>query len=90
MQQVTGKFKYYACAVDSTMLTPLSALAAQQANPTTDTMKIVKQFLDYVASQDPAVLMYKKIGMVLAIHSDAGYLNESKARSRAGGYHFLS
>jgi hypothetical protein len=28
--------------------------------------------------------------MVLAIHSDAGYLNEVKARSRAGGHFFLS
>ena len=28
--------------------------------------------------------------MVLAIHSDASYLNESKARSRAGGHFFLS
>ena len=27
--------------------------------------------------------------MVLAIHSDAGYLNEENARSRAGGHHFL-
>ncbi|KAL7475687.1 hypothetical protein ACHAW6_001596, partial [Cyclotella cf. meneghiniana] len=39
VQQVTGKFNNYARAVDGTMLTPLSALAAQQANPTTDTMK---------------------------------------------------
>jgi hypothetical protein len=28
--------------------------------------------------------------MVLAIHSDAGYLNEEGARSRGGGHHFLS
>jgi hypothetical protein len=28
--------------------------------------------------------------MVLAIHSDASYLNEENARSRAGGHHFLS
>jgi hypothetical protein len=28
--------------------------------------------------------------MVLAIHSDAGYLNESKAQSRAGGHFFFS
>jgi hypothetical protein len=28
--------------------------------------------------------------MILAIHSDVGYLNESKARSRAGGHFFLS
>ena len=27
--------------------------------------------------------------MVLAIHSDAGYLNESKVRSQAGGHFFL-
>ena len=28
--------------------------------------------------------------MVLAVHSDAGYLNEPNARSRAGGHFFLS
>jgi hypothetical protein len=28
--------------------------------------------------------------MVLAGHSDAGYLNESNTKSRAGGHHFLS
>jgi hypothetical protein len=28
--------------------------------------------------------------MVLAAHSDAGYLNETGARSHAGGHHFLS
>ena len=28
--------------------------------------------------------------MVLAIHSDASYLSEPKARSRAGGHFFLS
>ena len=28
--------------------------------------------------------------MILAVHSDAGYLNEENARSRAGGHHFLS
>ena len=28
--------------------------------------------------------------MVLAVHSDASYLNEEEAQSRAGGHHFLS
>ena len=72
------------------MLTPLSALAAQQAKPTKETMQRVKQFLEYAASQEPAVLTYRKSDMKLAIHSDAGYLNESKARSRAGGHFFMS
>jgi hypothetical protein len=53
-------------------------------------MKQAKQFLDYAATQEPAVLTYRKSDMVLAAHSDAGYLNESEARSRAGGHHFLS
>jgi hypothetical protein len=53
-------------------------------------MKNVKQFLDYAASQEPAVFTYCKSDMILAVHSNAGYLNESEARSRAGWHHFLS
>lgn len=40
--------------------------------------------------QEPAVLTYRKSEMVLASHSDVGYLNESNTRSRAGDHHFLS
>ena len=39
VQKVTGKFKWYARGVDSTMLTPISALSAQQAKPTQATMR---------------------------------------------------
>ena len=53
-------------------------------------MERVKQLLDYCASQEEAILTYHASDMVLAIHSDAGYLNERKARSRAGGHFFLS
>lgn len=90
VQQVTGKFNWYARGVDPTMLTPISALTAQQANPTQATMKRVQQFLDYGATQEPAVTTYRASDMILAIHSDAGYLNEQNARSRAGGHLFLS
>lgn len=72
------------------MLTPLSSLAPQQTNPTTETMKKVKQFLDYATTQEPAILTYGKSDMVLAIHSNTSYLNEEKARSPAGRHHFLS
>ena len=81
---------YYARAIDSTMLTALSAIASEQANPTENTMKKVKQFLDYAASQEDAVVTYKASDMQLAIHSDASYLSEQKSRSRAGGHHFLT
>ena len=84
IQQVTGTFSYYSQAVDGTMQTTLSAIAAQQAAPTMQTMEKVKQFLDYCATNDDAVITYKKSKMVLTVHSDAGYLNKPHARSRAG------
>jgi hypothetical protein len=43
-------------------------------------MERVKQLLDYVSSQEEAVLMYNVSDMVMTIHSDAAYLNESKAQ----------
>ena len=90
IQQVTGVFLYYARAVDGTMLPALSAIASEQAEPTKNTMKKCKQFLDYAATQEEAVLTYKASDMVLAIHSDSSYLNEKQSRSRVGGHHFLS
>ena len=49
-QQVCGRFLYYGRAVDSTILTAMSAIASQQANPTIDIMAKTKQLLDYLAS----------------------------------------
>lgn len=90
IQQVCGKFLYLGRAVDSTLLMPISAIASQQANPTEETLAHTKQLLDYIASQEEAVLTYTASDMILAVHSDASYLNESNARSRAGGHFFLS
>jgi hypothetical protein len=90
IQAITRTLLYYSRAADSTMLVALNAIATQQASPTQKTMERVKQLLDYCASQEEVVLTYHASNMVLAIHSDAGYLNESKAQSRAGGHFFLS
>ena len=90
IQQVTGTFLYYARAVDATMLVALSAIASEQAAPTKQTMKKTKLFLDYVASHPDAILTYSSSNMILNVHSDASYLTEPKARSRAGGHFFLS
>ena len=70
------------------MICALGYLASQQANPTQDTMKKVKQFLDYALSNPDAIVTYQASDMVLTVHSDASYLSESKARSRAGGHFF--
>ena len=88
--QVTGVFLYYARAVDGMMLPALSAITSEQASPTENTMKKCKQFLDFAASHDDAVLTYRASDMVLAIHSDASFLHERNSRSRVGGHHFLS
>ena len=90
IQEVIGVFLYYGRAVDSTMLTALSAIASAQAEPTEDTMARCKLFLDYAATHQDAIITYHASDMVLAVHSDASYLSEPKGRSRAGGHFFLS
>jgi hypothetical protein len=90
IQAVTGTLLYYARAVDPTILPALSAIATEQAKPTQKTMKNVKQLLDYCATQEDAMITFNASKMILAIHSDAGYANEKKSRSRAGGHFFLS
>ena len=89
VQQVTGTFLYYARCVDPTMLIALSAIAADQANPTEATLEKTLFFLDYVATHPDAILTYRASDMVLHVHSDASYLTEPKARSRAGGHFFM-
>ena len=90
IQQVCGKFLFLGRAVDSTLLCPISAIASQSSKPTEDTMKQTQQLLDYLATQEDAVLTYNASAMVLAVHSNASYLSEPQARSRAGGHFFLS
>ena len=72
------------------MLTALGSIEDQQANPTDQTMQKVKQSLDYAASHPDAVLAYQASDMVLAGHSNTSYFSKIKARSRAGGYFFMS
>ena len=76
--------------MDSTLLCPISAIASQSANPTEDTMKHTMQLLDYLATQEEAVITYNASEMKLAAHSDASYLSKPQARSRAGGHFYLS
>ena len=77
-------------AVDNTLLCPVSVVASQSAMPTEDTTRHTKQLLNYIATQEDAALKYNASEMKLAVHSNASYLSEPKARSRAGGHFFLS
>ena len=90
IQEVTGTFLYYARAINNMMLTALSAITTELSSPTATTLKNTNQFLDYAATNNKAVLTYKANHKVLALHSDASYLNKPQARSRARGHFFMS
>jgi hypothetical protein len=90
IQQVCGKFLFLRWAVDPTLLCPNSAIASQSTKPTQDTMNHTVQLLDYLATQEEAVITYHASDMILATHSNASYLSEPKVRSRAGCHFFLS
>ena len=53
-------------------------------------MRNIKQLLDYAATHPDAAVTYWSINMVLAAHSDASYLSETKSRIRAGGHFFMA
>jgi hypothetical protein len=83
IQQVIGTFLYYACAVNGKAFVALSTLASQQSKATKSTVAATDQLMDYYATYPNASDMISKI------HSNAGYLNKSEARSHAGGHFYL-
>ena len=72
------------------MLVALGTLASAQSRGTKATMKAAVQLLNYAATHPDAAICYYASGMQLHIHSDASYLSEALARSRVGGFFFLS
>ena len=53
-------------------------------------MKKMHNLLDYMATHPDACIRYHASDMQLAIESDAPYLSAYNARSRVGGYHYLT
>jgi hypothetical protein len=90
LQEIIGTLLYYARAVDSTILVALGTLASAQATATQATLHAAEHLLDYCATHPHATVRFQASDMCLHIHSDASYLSESKARSRAAGHFFLS
>ena len=67
------------------MLRALNSLAAVQKKVTIETVKQITQFLNYSATHPDTVTEYRKSGIILHIYSDASYISEPEAGSRAGG-----
>jgi hypothetical protein len=90
VQEIVGSLLYYARAVDNKLLVAISAISSQQAQATVVTEQAVHYLLDYVATYPNDGIVYRASNMILCAHADAGYLNESRSRSRAGAHIYLS
>lgn len=89
VQQIIGSILYYTRAIDLTVLMALSTIAMSQAKPTENMMGQCMQLLNYLATHSDAKIHFYTSDMVMNIHSNAPYLSESKARSRACGHFFM-
>jgi hypothetical protein len=90
VQDIIGTLLYYGWAVNPTLLTTLSSIAAQQANGTTAVTEARQQILDYVATHPNAGIRYKACDMILALHTDALYLSKQTGKSRASNHFYLT
>ena len=52
-------------------------------------MTKIKQLLDHLATYPNATIRFRASNMIMNIHSNASYLSESDARSRACGHFFM-
>jgi hypothetical protein len=89
IQEVVGALLFYVRAIDSTMLVSLSTIASQQFKGTQATAKALTRLLNYAAAHPDATVRYHASDMYLHVQSDASYLSEASARSRASGTFFL-
>jgi hypothetical protein len=89
VQKIIGSLLYYARAVDNKLLVALNAIAACQSKATIRMEQLVHTLLDYEATYPNDGIVYRASDMVLCVHTDASYLNETKSRSRAGAHIYL-
>jgi hypothetical protein len=89
LQQLTGTLLYYARAVDPTLIIPINILASEQSNATEVTSDKVIKLINYCNTHPETKIRYHASDMILHIHSDASYLSENEAKSRAGGFFYM-
>jgi hypothetical protein len=90
VQDIIVTLLYYGRAVNPTLLTTLSSIAARQANSTTAVAKSWQQLLDYVATHPNAGICYKACDMILAVHTNASYLSKQEGKSRASAHFYIT
>ena len=88
IQEIIGAFLFYGRAADNKLLVTLNLIGTQQAAATEATNEAINQMLDYLDTYPNDGIVYHASDMILAAHSDAGFHNEPKGRSRAGAHIF--
>jgi hypothetical protein len=76
--------------MDNTMLVAISAITLAQAKGTQATLKACQCLLNYTATNPDATIRFHASDMIYKCDSHPSYLCKPKAKSQAGGYHFLS
>jgi hypothetical protein len=89
LQQLTGTLLYSARAVDPTLIMPINVQASEQSNTTEVTADKVIKLLNYCNTHPETKIWYHASDMILHSHSDASYLSENEAKTRAGGFFYM-
>ena len=90
VQRVLGCIFYYARAIDTPLLPTLTDIGSDQAKATKETRAATKKLLYFVATFPDAVIWYVASDMCLWINSDTFFASTRDARSRVGGFFYLS
>ena len=90
VQDIVGSFIWYGRACDPTLAAALSAISARQAKGTKNVLAACHHLLDYLATHPDAAIRYRASDMILAFDTDASYLSEVGAKSRAAAYYYMT
>jgi hypothetical protein len=89
LQQLGGTLLYYDRAVDPMLIMLVNVLAWEQTRAKDATADEIIKLLNYCTMHPEATLSHHTSDMILNIHSDALYLSEREAKSRAGGGFYM-
>ena len=90
IQAIIRSLLCYSRAAHNNLLVALNAITMKTHSPTTFTLQEVHHQLNYVATHPDNGTLFRASKMQLSAHSDARFLNEAKARSRASAHVHLS
>ena len=90
LQVIVGILLHYACAIDDKTLVALGSISTQTYATKKKTFSLITHLLNYVSTHPNDSMTYRKSHMQLTTHSDAGHLNQSKAKNRTSTHICLS